>query len=238
MATNDNHRYEDVKTQQREVASSLWAVVGLPPISNYPPPTPKRLGGQTTPVTRRTASAPSQHDRTPPRSKGDRHVQHGLLRHGKQRQKHSKDEGYHDDGSTSHTQHGKTSAGVKTHTAGAARLFGSGEEDAGTSNTLDSVLFSNEHDFGTDYEEEQALPNLQERISGAGGLLDGLLRIEAETGGYEEEDLLNSRRRRLLGGDAFSKASNEVRNRIIPTICRARVKACETNADCALELER
>lgn len=47
-----------------------------------------------------------------------------------------------------------------------------------------------------------------------------------------------SRSRRLVGGDAMSKAPPEVRNRAIPAACRARVAACERDPACELELLR
>lgn len=45
-------------------------------------------------------------------------------------------------------------------------------------------------------------------------------------------------RRRLIVGDALSRASPEVRERAVPAACRARVKACDKDPACSLELLR
>ncbi|CBN78982.1 hypothetical protein Esi_0158_0032 [Ectocarpus siliculosus] len=54
----------------------------------------------------------------------------------------------------------------------------------------------------------------------------------------QQRPLGSGRRRRLIMGDATSRASSTVRNTAIPTTCRLRIGACEKDPACKLELLR
>ncbi|CAM9477808.1 unnamed protein product, partial [Ectocarpus sp. 8 AP-2014] len=54
----------------------------------------------------------------------------------------------------------------------------------------------------------------------------------------QQRPLDSGRRRRLIMGDATSRASPTVRNTAIPTTCRLRIGACEKDPACKLELLR
>lgn len=64
--------------------------------------------------------------------------------------------------------------------------------------------------------------------------------VHLERGGEEpgEEEKTSPLRRRLIVGDALSRASSAIQDRAFPEECKARVQSCEEREQCSQELQR
>ncbi|CAB1098959.1 unnamed protein product [Ectocarpus sp. CCAP 1310/34] len=152
-------RFEDLLSQAEDAASALWAVVGLPPISPYPPPATTKPA--VIPISKKRRDQQQQR----------RRLQHQTLPQQEQQQQ----------------QLG----------SGRRRLKGREQQQRRRL-------------------QHQTLPQQEQ----------------------QQRPLDRWRRRRLIMGDAMSRASPAVQNTAIPKGCRQRIGACEKDPACALELLR
>lgn len=189
--------------QEEDVASALWAAIGLPPISPYPPPTTAPRGGEDStvqPPSRRAtatataaAAAASSEPRLLAQTLGDGLAAESALK-----------------------------LEERASNPGGAPRSGKGKGKGGR--------------------RLKGRPGRVTRgMANEGAVVDGRLGVgeavdeEGEEVGVEE---VRPVRRRLMAGDALSRASGAVQSKVLPPECRARIAACDADSACVSELER
>lgn len=190
--------------QEDDVASALWAAVGLPPIAPYPPSVPP--GGEvndaaTISESRRTATAASSEPAFLARTLEDGSgASDGVAV-------------VHDDGFREEK--------------GGRRLRGRSVEQGSSTQPLLASAGAVVVDgvakavvvVGGGGEEGAGVAGLEEAEGGGGG-------VESSV------------RRRLMAGDALSRAPGAVQGKALPPECRERIAVCEADSACVSELER
>lgn len=188
----DNHRYEDILAQEEDVASALWAAVGLPPISLYLPPTTAPLGAEDSaaqPVSRRATATDAAAAASSEPGFLAQPLEDGLAAESAQE------------------------LGEPDLNPGGAPRSGKGKGKGGR------------------------------RLKGRVGRVTRGMASEGAVVDEEEEEEVGVEgvrpvRRRLMAGDALSRASEDVQRKVLPPECRARIAACDADSVCVSELER